>query len=179
MKDTRSSQSQTNLSYEVPIPKSQRHTSTAPRQTESPRQQPAKTGSKEYRDAVKRNRSSSPEMMNYNSQPQRSPNQSPKRNPTSSRLKDEILESQCAWCVANGQKHNHSTSQCGLLKNADEIDQYKVIYKYRVCTKCLSPTHYWRECPSSVPKCQNCNFPHHPNIGCRPGGDISPYRKSQ
>ena len=137
-----------------------------------------RVSSKEYRDAVKRNRSPSPTPINNSN---KTPNNSlfPKHVPSSSNLRDKISNTQCAWCVANDLIHNHATDKCNLIKHANDMDQYKVIYKYRICSSCLSPSHYWRNCPNVVPVCESCNFPHHPNIACRPERDISPLPISQ
>ena len=171
MQDTRPSQSHLNFRTDNQKEKPSKAASTSSNQ--KPR-----VGSKEYRDAVKRNRSPSPTPINNSN---KTPNNSlfPKHVPSSSNLRDKISNTQCAWCVANDLIHNHTTDKCNLIKHANDMDQYKAIYKYRICSSCLSPSHYWRNCPNVVPVCESCNFPHHPNIACRPERDISPLPISQ
>ena len=133
MQDTRPSQSHFNFTTDNQKEKPPKAASTSSNQ--KPR-----VGSRENRDAVKRNRSPSPTPITNSN---KIPNNSLflKHGPSSTNLRDKISNTQCAWCVANGQTHNHTTDKCNLIKNANGMDQYKVIYKYRICSSCLSPSH--------------------------------------
>ena len=53
--------------------------------------------------------------------------------------------------------------------------QWKVLYRHKVCDRCLEFGHYWRDCSTKNPRCSSCNMAHHPNILCRPTETISTY----
>ena len=103
-------------------------------------------------------------MKTYNSsfRPLRSKDQSPSRNTP-----------HCAWCAANGQPHAHATPDCAMLKNANALDQWKIIYGNRLCDRCLMPGHHWRECKTVNEICPSCDMKHHINLSCRPEETLS------
>ena len=152
---------------------------------------------KEYRDTVRRSRNSSPsniakqqsrpgeKQVSQYTQPGEPTTQSPSLRPgektrmpsmrfqTDRENSPNTIQSMCAWCTENGMPHQHTTSHCHMLKKANAIDQWKVLYKHRVCDRCLTQGHYWRDCSSNNPQCPNCNMFHHQNIACRPLERIS------
>ena len=114
MEDTRPSQSHMNLPNNYQKQKS-------PKLISSSSNQKDREGSREYRDAVKRNRSPSLTPIN-------NPNEIPKNSllpkyvGSTTNLRDNISNTQCAWCVANGQNHNHTTDKCNLIKDANDME---------------------------------------------------------
>ena len=93
-------------------------------------------------------------------------------SPDTTKTRDRIMEMHCAWCSEFDKPHNHTTRNCTLLKNANQSDKWKVIYKHRICTKCLGTGHYCRECSTIIPACLTCNMTHHTSLGCRPQEQI-------
>ena len=95
---------------------------------------------------------------------------------TSSPVKSSPSQDQkknfCAWCSENGVTHNHDTANCNQIKGANALDQWTVLYRHRLCVKCLSSGHYYKECKTSS-RCGTCNRDHHKDIGCRPEEIIS------
>ena len=88
---------------------------------------------------------------------------------------------QCAWCTEQEETHNHITEKCHSLPNAPPMDQWRLIYKHRMCSICFSTDHLHKNCPSKTPACLNykCNYPHHEVLGCRPQETISINRLSR
>ena len=78
----------------------------------------------------------------------------------------------CAWCRENGVTHSHDTSNCTLIREASALDQWKVLYNHRICTKCLLTGHYYKEC-TAAKRCETCRGFHHEAIHCRPLETIS------
>ena len=82
----------------------------------------------------------------------------------------------CAWCRENRVTHNHDTANCNQIKGANALDQWTVLFRHRICFKCLSSGHYYKECKTSS-RCGTCNRDHHKDIGCRPEEIISRFPK--
>ena len=59
------------------------------------------------------------------------------------------------------------------------MNQWQVIYKYRVCDRYLSTGHRWRECQSKTIQCPKCYTFHHSSIECRPKERISKRHNNQ
>ena len=106
----------------------------------------ARAGSREYWDAVKRNRS--PTLTPINNTTEIPKNSLFWKHVGSiTNLRGKISNTQCTWCVANDLNRNHTSNKCNLIKNANDMDQYNVIYKYRICSSSLGTSYYWRNCP--------------------------------
>ena len=134
-------------------------------------------GDREFRDTVRKLHKNTPSNSNYKNQrtnPGEKPYSSPFRPPRSRDQSPSTNEPSCAWCSANGRPHVHATSDCAMLKNANALDQWKIIYRNQLCDKCLTKGHGWRECSIRNPRCPTCNATHHPDISCRPQERISP-----
>ena len=170
-----------------------------PQQPQYQYKQRTSPGDKEYRDILRQRRPSystqtsptkgrSPSPIQTSSprtrspSPNRSRDTTPKRttHPIQNKMPDQnALKKKCAWCTENGTEHNHTTPNCAFLKNAKAMDQWKLLYKHKVCDRCLEPGHYWKYCTSTTPRCQLCNISHHQNIACRPTERISTYPNAQ
>ena len=146
---------------------------------------PTPGGDKEYRDSLRQKRNNSPkpqspvrgrDMLIQNQTPQRT-TLTPKSSPNNSFLREEPSFS-CAWCHYNKKPHDHTTEECYFIKDADALDQWRAIYFNRVCNKCLSQGHIWKDCTLTSPPCNVCNLNHHVNLKCRPIERISRYPSS-
>ena len=135
------------------------------------KQKPTPGGDKEYRDSLHQKRNVSPKQLSPT--PQRKTS-TPKSSPNNSFNQEDPTFS-CAWCHYNKKPHNHSTEECYLITDADATSQWKAIYYNRVCNKCLSTGHIWKDCNSTTPPCPECNLNHHANLKCRPVERISRY----
>ena len=113
------------------------------------------------------------DMLIQNQTPQRATS-TPKSSPNNSFLREEPSFS-CAWCHYNKKPHDHTTEECYFIKDADALDQWRAIYFNRVCNKCLSQGHIWKDCTLTSPPCNVCNLNHHVNLKCRPIERISRY----
>ena len=89
------------------------------------------------------------------------------------RTDDKSMELQCAWCFSTNQAHNHVTSQCFKFPHQNKMEQWRVIYKHRVCSRCLETGHHYKSCTTDTPPCNTCHIPHHKNLACRPLETIS------
>ena len=164
-------------------------------------------GDKEYRDTLKKRRDISPALsvnkgqaFQKNVRPQSPrPSGSPRGRDTSPKPTNQAknsgykplqsklpinplggnMELQCAWCYHLNIPHQHTTIKCRSFTNAEVADRWHIIYRNRLCQKCLLPGHYWRECESSTPPCTVCKLPHHATLGCRPEESISLYPRDQ
>ena len=170
-----------------------------PQQPQNQYKQRTSPGDKEYRDTLRQRRSSYPTQQSPPQGRSPSPTQSSSprtRSPSPNRSRDttpkptphpiqnrmpnqNALNKKCAWCTENGTEHNHTTPNCLLLKNAKAMDQWKVLYKHKICDRCLESGHYWKDCVTKNPRCTSCNISHHQSIACRPAERISTYPNAQ
>merc|ERR1712148_127748 len=93
------------------------------------------------------------------------------RNPQGERN----MKKKCGWCFFHNKPHNHTTPECGFIKDAEVPDRWHITYRTKLCQKCLSPDHYHKECPKPTQRCATCNLQHHPILGCRPISNISTF----
>ena len=169
-----------------------------PTKTSSPTPSRRNTYSREYNDTIRSRRNYT---TNYSSNPSNSTFYNSGRNNTkfsqldtsttgsefeqplhesahsatqnSTRTNNNLMELQCAWCLSTNQPHRHLTSNCIKLPHQDQMEQWKTIYKYRVCSRCLGNGHYYKSCTINTPPCNTCHIPHHKNLACRPRETIA------
>ena len=91
----------------------------------------------------------------------------------STRTNEKFRKLQCAWCFSTNQPHKHLTSQCSKFPHQDKMEQWRIVYKYRVCSRCLEIGHYYKSCTIDIPPCNTCHISHHKNLACRPLERIS------
>ena len=167
-----------------------------PQQPQRPLQQRTSPGEREYRDLLRQRRNSnssqstptrgrSPSPNPISNPRSRSPSPSKNANahspitPQNLSPKKDAIKNKCAWCTERGINHNHTTPNCAILKNANAMDQWKVLYKRKVCDRCLEFGHHWKECSTRNPRCPSCSIAHHHNISCRPTERISLYPREK
>ena len=97
-------------------------------------------------------------------------------SPVKSSKSQDPKQTFCAWCHENGVIHSHDTANCHLIKEANALDQWRALYKHRICTKCLSTGHSYKECMAAK-RCETCRGFHHEFLHCRPLETISPSPK--
>ena len=167
-----------------------------PQQPKRPFQQRTNPGEREYRDALRQRRDSNTNPSTPTRGRSPSPNRTPSpktRSPSPSRngnnvhkqatpqktSKPDATQNKCAWCTEQGTNHNHTTPNCAFFKNANAMDQWKVLYKHQACSICLNLGHRWKDCRTRIPRCTSCNLSHHANISCRPTETISQRLREQ
>ena len=100
-------------------------------------------------------------------------------SPDTSEQISRIDEISCAWCRDKKLNYNHLTAACPTFSQAAAPDKWKVVDKYRLCSRCLEGYHRYSECYLSLRRCSSCNRDHHELIGCRSRRNSSPSRPGQ